>query len=334
MAKRRHRTLRSVAWSLILLLFIAGCFVACQERQTIRDYFDARDFEPSAEIQQVIDNIDLTPVGTRVFLATHPQMQQGNVFNDRCRAADSGGHGHLLGCYASGNIHLFHVTDERLSSVIEVTAVHELLHAAYSRLSHSERDTLASRLTGYYEERIVTDPDLEERMQVYSHLSASRFANELHSVLATEVPDLPDWLERHYAQWLTDRATITDFYASYREVFESVQEEAAQLKAELDAMHESVEHDTQSYTSAVEAFNTDWKQFVARNEAYGFSGNPEEFNRLKREFDGRRGQLDAWKVAIESNISDYEALRTQLENLGELSEELNSQIDSTLPIVP
>lgn len=334
MGTRRRKTVRTVTWSIILMLFIAGCVVACQERQTIRDYFDAREFETSEEVQAILDNIDLTPSGTRIFLATHPEIQRGDVFNDQCRKAERGSQGHLLGCYTADNIHLFDVTDERLTTVVDVTAVHELLHATYKRLSQHERESLAKRLNAYYTERIETDPELEERMEVYVHLSASQFANELHSVLATEVTDLPDWLETHYAQWLNNRSTITGYYTQYRDVFESVEEEAATLKVELDEMHASIEADSAAYTSAVEVFNADWQYFVDRNEAYEFSGNVDEFNRLKQEFDGRRSQLDTWKRNVQENISLYETLRQKLAGLGELSEELNNQIDSTVPAAP
>lgn len=326
--------LRRIAWSIALILTVLLALVACNQQQNIRDYFDARSFTPSTEILEVIDRIDLTPTGERIFLATHPEVQRSDVFNQHCRRADHAHSGHLLGCYTEGSIHLYAVTDERLSTVVEVTAVHELLHAAYARLSQRDRENLAKQLTKYYEERIVTDPELEERMAVYAHLSASQFANELHSIFATEVEDLPDWLERHYARWLNDRATIITLFYEYREVFEAVEQEAAELKTELDEMYTAIEEDSAAYTRAVEAFNEDWQVFVARNQAYEFSGNAELFNRLKADFDGRRQQLDAWKLSLQDSIARYEELRMRLEGLGELSTELNRQIDSRIVTSP
>ncbi len=331
MESRGPRIIRRVIWSIVVLIFAAGAFVACQERQTIRDYFDGREFKPTAEMQTVITNIELTDSGRRIFLATHPAIESADEFNDRCRNAETEHSGHLLGCYANGKIHLFSVTDERLESVVEVTAAHELMHAAYARLSTAERDALATKLNRYYSERIKTDPDFEKRMEVYASLSASQFANELHSIFATEVRDLPDWLEEHYSAWLADRDAVVTFYDTYQGVFTTVEQEAKALKERLDTMHESLEGESASYTSDVEAFNADWKSFVARNDAYEFSDNEAEFNRLKRDFDDRRGNLEHWKNTLQESIHEYERLSSELASLGELSLELNNQIDSTVP---
>lgn len=323
--------LRRLAWILVLILMLTGGVLAFQNQQTIRDHFDARNFQSSEAIDRVISHIHLTPTGQRIFLATHPEIQGSEVFNQHCRRSDHGGSGHLLGCFAGGSIHLFEVSDDRLNTVVEVTAVHELLHAVYSRLSQRERDSLAKRLTAFYEDRITTDPELEERMSVYTHLSASRFANELHSVLATEVRDLPVWLEDHYAQWLQDRSHILDLFHEYRDVFETVEQEATLLQAQLDEMYGLIEADSDAYSRAVERFNGEWQQFVKRNEAYEFSGKADEFNRLKTEFEGRRKQLDTWRLSLQENISEYEQLREKLAGLGDLSTELNRHIDSTVP---
>lgn len=334
MATRGRKLARKFAWTFALILTVLLALAACNQQQNIRDYFDARSFTPSTEIIEVIDRIDLTPSGERIFLATHPQIQRSDVFNQHCRQGDHAHSGHLLGCFTEGSIHLYDVTDDRLGTVVEVTAVHELLHAAYARLSQRDRENLARQLTQYYEERIADDPELEERMAVYSHLSASQFANELHSIFATEIDELPDWLEGHYARWLNNRAEILSLFHEYRDVFKAVEQEAVELKAELDEMYTAIEEDTAAYTRAVETFNADWQVFVARNQAYEFSGNAALFNRLKAEFEGRRQQLDAWKLSLQDSIAQYEELRTRLEGLGELSTELNRQIDSRILTAP
>lgn len=56
----------------------------------------------------------------------------------------------MFGCYftngKSGKIAIQSVTDDRFQGVMEVTAAHEMLHAAYSRLSPSDRDKLTPQL--------------------------------------------------------------------------------------------------------------------------------------------------------------------------------------------
>src|SRR5699024_3493237 len=118
----------------------------------------------------------------------------------------------LLGCYTNGRIHLFDIDDARVDSVVEATAAHELLHAAYERFTQREREALAKRLIDLYEERSEHEPKFAERMSVYDHLSTAEFANELHSIFATELTELPDWLEEHYATWFRDRQQIVQYY--------------------------------------------------------------------------------------------------------------------------
>lgn len=334
MTTQKPRILKRVLWLLVLAAFIAGTVVACQERQAIRDYFDGLEFTPTAEMSAVIDHVELTDTGRRVMHATHPAIESADAFNDRCRSAETNHSGHLLGCYTGGKIHLFSVTDERLSTVVEVTAVHELMHAVFARMTTSERDELTTKLTALYEERITTDEEFAERMSVYSSLSPAQFANELHSVFATEVTELPEWLEQHYSRWLTDRQLVVGFFDTYQSVFATVEREAKALKEQLDEMHESLEAESADYSSAVETFNHDWTTFVDRNNAYEFSGNAAEFNRLKDEFDVRRQKIDSWKDDLQRRISEYESLSDELASLGELSLELNSHIDSTISETP
>lgn len=323
----------SLWWIVILAVVITGAY-AFHERQTIRDIFDARDFEPSERMEEVLENIRLTPTGERIFLASRPEVLDADAFNDRCGSADISEQGHLLGCFAQSQIHLFDITDSRLSDVVEVTAVHELMHAVYQRMPQRDREQLAKSLTQYFADVKDDNPALKERMEVYSHLSASRFANELHSVLATEISDLPGWLERHFATWLADRQHILSLFDNYRGVFDEVEQLARSLTSQLEDMHASIEADSNAYANEVDQFNKDWQRFVARNEAFEFSNNEAEFYALRAEFDERRSMLDSWKRRIQGNIEAYEELRGELEDLGDLSLELTNQLDSTEILPP
>src|SRR5690606_22483900 len=149
----------------------------------------------------------------------------------------------------------FGVTDERLGKVIHVTAAHELLHAAYSRLRAGEREDLEQRLQATYEELSVENDQLRERMEVYSHLSKASYTNELHSVLGTEIRELPEWLEQHYARWFTDRASVIDDFEEYHSVFQELLDRANELQDELEALRQEYEARSAEYEASVRAFN-------------------------------------------------------------------------------
>lgn len=328
----RFRRISINVLTIVVVLVLAACGLwAYDNRQDIRDYFDANDYAPTEQMSRTIDLLQLTPKGERIFRATHPSVEGREVFNDSCERADLGDEGHLLGCYSSGRIHLFEVKDERLDGVVEVTAAHELMHAVFERMSIRDREALAKRLMRHYRDVSSLDEAFVERMNVYSHLSTTRFANELHSIYATEVRDLPAWLEDHYRAWFRDRSAVVDLFDAYHALFLQVRNDIEALEGELTALIDWIERESARYSEAVNAFNADWDVFVARNAKYEFSANPDEFYHLRDQFDHRREILEQWRVDIEDEVESYDAIVAQLEDLGKLTTDLNHHLDSSLP---
>lgn len=320
----------------ILVAVLATAAFAYFNRQDIADYFAAQSFEPTQEITELAQRLDLTTAGHRVFFATSPTLEASQRFNEQCADVDHSEDGHVLGCYAQGAIHLFNVTDDRLNGITEVTAAHELLHATFSRLSDDEKRELTSSLTQIYQELSGEDPALAERMSVYSNLSPQSFANELHSVLGTEVRELPDWLEQHYAKWLNDRASIIDRFESYRDVFDQIQDRADELQAEMEDIRADVEARNAAYADAVAGYNAAVEDFNRRNANYEFSDDEGRFWAEQRALQDRAAALNAEHDAIDAEVARYEKMRQELEALNATSNELNEQLDSNLapPVAP
>ncbi|MDI6024504.1 hypothetical protein QBL02_13245 [Leucobacter sp. UT-8R-CII-1-4] len=320
---------RILAIVLLALIATAGA-VAFMNRQLINDQIAANRFDAPSSIVKLTDNLEFTDSGKRIFWASTPTLDASQNFNAQCSQVDHSEEGHILGCYTRGNIHLFEVTDERLNGIIEVTAAHELLHATFARLGQDERAQLTRKLNKLYQELVPDNPQLEQRMSVYSSLSKTAFANELHSVLATELRELPDWLEEHYSTWFEDRSVIIDYFDSYHAIFEELTARANELEAEMTALRADVEQRSAAYDAAVEQFNSEWESFVARNEAFEFSNNPDEFYRLRDDFYARRDALGEDMRGLNADIERYEAMRTELMALSELNHELEQQLDSDL----
>ena len=323
------RVRRTLGFLLFLALLAAAVF-AMLHRQEIQDHFRAVSFEPSPRAVQVLDDLDLTDAGRRIFLASHPTVDGSQHFSEQCAEVDHSEQGHVLGCYTDEQIHLFDVADERVRGIVEVTAAHELLHAAYARLSEAERADLATRLREAYESLRGDHPELAERMAVYEHLSDAAFANELHSVLGTEVRALPRWLEDHYAQWFADRGALLDDFEAYHAVFVELREQADGLEAEMSALRADVERRNAEYEAAVQQFNRDAAEFRARNERFEFSDAPEEFERIRGELAQRRAELQDTLAALQADIDRYNGLRDELEALSQVSSELDRQLNSDL----
>lgn len=330
MGERPRRVFRRILGGLVLVVLVAAAALGFTHRQDISDYFSAKAFEPSARVSEVMQQLDLTPRGERVFLASHPTIDGSQAFNDQCAEVDHSEQGHVLGCYTQGQIRLFEVTDERVKGIVEVTAAHEMLHAVYSRLGDGERRELADELRDAYASLSAENPELKERMKVYEHLSDSAFANELHSVLGTEVRDLPEALEKHYARWFQDRSALIDTFDAFHSVFSDLQKQADALQDEMNALRERVDAGNAAYEADVEQFNRDTADFRARNDRYEFASNPAEFERIRDELNARRESLEETLASLQADVERYNELRDQLLQLGQVSDELDQQLNSDL----
>lgn len=324
--RSNKRLLRVALWALVLLL----AFVAYVNRQDLQDRFMAWRFDPSPRLAEVIPSLNLTPAGERVFLASRPTISGSPDFDEYCAGVKHSEEGHVLGCFAGDQIHLFDVTDERVNGIVEVTAAHELLHAAFARLSDAQQTALIEQLQREYDTISEDDPDFVERMSVYSHLPKASFMNELHAVLGTEVRDLSPWLETHYATWLSDRSGLVDKFASYHSVFVELHGKAEGLSSEMSELKTDIEARDDNYDAAVKEFNRDAADLRARNERYEFSSSPDEFDRIRNELSARRETLETTRENLQADVDRYNELRRQLEELSQIGAELAENLNSDL----
>lgn len=323
------RIAQGVAVTLAIAVAVGG-LVAYSYRGEIQDHFLATSFTPSERVEQVRTGIELNASGDRIFLASQPTIGGREDFNRWCAGVDHTEEGHVLGCYADRRIRLFEVTDQRLTGVVETTAAHELLHAAWARMSQDERASLSRTLIAEYEELAKRDEDFKQRMSVYESLSATAFANELHSVFGTEVRDISPTLEEHYRSWFTDRAVIVNWYEGYHGVFTELKAEADRLSAELEALRADIEQRSANYDIAVQQFNVDAADFKQRNEHYEFSGDKELFDSLRAQLLDRQAGLDSVRQEIQADTDRFNDIRARLLELNDVSLELNDFLDSTL----
>lgn len=324
--RRAKRWFGALATLLVLSLIV----FAVMHRQEIQDRFRAIGYTPSASVVATLHDLHLTEEGERIFLATRPTIDGSQRFNEQCVGVDHTDEGHVLGCYTGNRIHLFEVSDERVKGIVGVTAGHELLHAVFARLGEGERSELSAKLREAYEQLTENNPDLEERMSLYQHLGDSAYANELHSILGTEVRDLPEWLERHYARWFADREALLDAFDDYHSVFVDLQNQAQSLERTMRTLRLDVEERKADYDAAVEKFNADAAAFAERNDRLEFSDDPRAFERIRGELADRRSELQATMAGLEADIDRYNELREKLSALSETSSELDQQLNSEL----
>jgi chromosome segregation ATPase len=221
----------------VLLVALAAIFF----RQDISDYLRLRGYTPPTEVAALADNTTMLPGARRVFYVNHPEVTDKSSFNHHCRGHDNE-YTIVLGCYVqTQGIYLLDVDDERLSGIKEVTAAHEFLHAAYDRLSGNERAEIDNLLESFYSD--LQDERIKQTIEVYREQDPSIVANELHSIIGTEVRALTPELEKYYGRYFSNRSQIVSYSEQYEQAFierrnqiRDYDQQLTDLKAQIEAL--------------------------------------------------------------------------------------------------
>jgi hypothetical protein len=193
--------------------------------QSLDDDYTLATYKPTAQVTGLESRVTLTRRATAILDRTLPQFDSKSVFNTDC---DTQPHELELGCFYRGRIFVLTIDNKSLAPEMDVVASHELLHAVWSGMSSGERESLGNELERVYAG--IKDPDLQARMQGYAKSEPGEEANELHSILGTEVANLSPILEAHYAKYFANRQQIVKEHANYQSVFDTRRSE---LEAEL-----------------------------------------------------------------------------------------------------
>lgn len=235
----RSRRLLPVLISLLLLLAIGGVF---WQRWAIHDWWRLRDYQASETIAQLATDTTMNEDARRLFYVYHPQLDDKTAFREHCT---SGELTIVLGCYVSTQgIYIQNISDKRLNGVLQVTAAHEMLHAAYERLDGGEKARIDALLNQAYAK--VTDKRIRETIDDYRKNGAD-INNELHSILGTEVAELPDKLEEYYQQYFDRREQVVKYAKQYDAAFSQrkaqvakYDKQLASLKIRIDNLQDSL----------------------------------------------------------------------------------------------
>jgi phage shock protein A len=217
---------------------IAGLFALYQQRQAIYDWTRLRNYDPPPAVVQLASDTTMNDSARHLFYVYHPQLNNRDQFSQNC--TNVGEQTIVLGCYVSRTgIYLFDIDDPRLEGVEQVTAAHEMLHAAYERLDTEER----SRIDNLTQQTLnaLADQRIRDTIENYRKKDPSVVPNELHSIIGTEVRSLPPELEAYYQRYFTNRAQIVGFSEKYEGVLTARRQHAEALEAQIKALRAQIE---------------------------------------------------------------------------------------------
>jgi hypothetical protein len=311
-------------------VLIAAIVTAALNVQLIQDAARYYQYVPSAQIASFVTDTGMNDKGKFLFYASQPMLSEKEEFNQHCVKQERTSA--ILGCYNGANIYIYNVDDERLDGIRATTAAHEMLHAAYARLSGSERERVDGLLEAEYE-KLKNDKELAERMDFYARTQPGDRANELHSIIGTEVRSIGDELEEHYSRYFSSRSKVVEQHERYHSVFVQLTERADSLTGQIDKLGDTIKSQRAAYDSQARMLSGAIDDFNRRADNGDFSSQA-AFSYERQQLLAKTAEVDSLRQAINTNINKYNALVAELNSIATETEALNRSIDSNLEPAP
>mgnify|MGYP001617830114 CR=1 FL=1 len=315
----------SVFWRVIVpavaMLLVSGLVILYGHR--VFDYFAARSFTPSGEIAAIHDSLKLTSRGSDLLYASEPQLENAKDFNQSCSSTERTVA--ILGCYYMRKIYIFDISNPELAGAKEVTAAHEMLHAAYERLNYFERQRVDTLLEEEYSQ-LHDNAQLKKLMEYYQKAEPNSLANELHSLLGTTVATLSPELERYYEQYFGDRQHIVAVNKAYNTVFETVEARSQELAGLIRNLETKIETDKNAYLSDLDTLKRDIEAFKQR-AASGYYRSNAVYQNAINALNARIADMESRRALINQDVSRLNDYIEEQNKLSVRVNELNNSIN-------
>lgn len=328
--KRLNQSGQSVFRLLLAIVLIAGAFLIFTQRQALADHVSVWQYDPSPEVASMADRVSMSERGRFLFYASQPELLEAASFNSYC--ADHDPQGATLGCYRDGLIYIYDIDDDRLDGIKEVTAAHEMLHAAYARLSAKEKERINQLIDQAYEQ--LQDEKLEARLKLYDKSQPGTRYVELHAIIGTEYAEVTGGLEAHYGEFFDDRQAVTALHKSYAEQFTAREARAAEISQELNSLADRIESGSVTYNRDVQTLSRDIGSFNQRASRVSSEADRSRLLRERDDLISRTAELETRRGQIDGLIARYNELVKEYNSIATEVKELNQSIDSKLAPTP
>lgn len=298
MQQKHTKSTRVIMVLFLVAFWVVTLWLLLTYQQNVTDWLKLRGYAAPHMVAALATDDTMTDYGRRLFYVNKPQITNGATFSQNCPRG--GEKTVVLGCYLSGDngIWLYDVTDSRLYGVEQVTAAHEMLHAGYARLSQSERRNVDRLLESYFEHGL-TDQRVKDTIAAYQKSEPGQLTNEMHSVLGTEVAELPPELESYYKRYFTERSRVASFTTKYEAEFTSRIRQVEDYDIQLNDMKQTIQSSQATLTEQRRAIDMQQLRMDALNTSGGFS----DYNAL---VDNYNKSVNTYNGLLRQTRSDIE----------------------------
>lgn len=288
--------------SYIVLIIIAALVYA--ERVMIRDIITGLFYQEPENVLSIEEKLDLTDYAKVIFRASRPELNSKEEFATHCASSDVTVT--ALGCYTNSTIYIYNIESEDLDGIKESTAAHELLHAAWDRLSDGEKQAIEEDLKKIYENNSEINSELSGIYDEADH------QNEIFARAGVEIKNLPEKLENLYSKYFKDQDKIVDYYNQYSKIFKDLTKEADNLKDKLDNLNSSIAADNADYKTRADNLTQEIQDFNGCASRTGCFTNNGQFTSRRNELIGKQQSLQDLYNRIVNKINEYNSLVEKL----------------------
>ena len=305
---------------------LAGAGWAAANPRLVGDAITVHRFDPPAAISALATEADMSERGRFLFYASLPELVPAESFDLFC-SRDEPGIG-VLGCFtfADARIYLYDITDDELEPFEVVVAAHEMLHAAWDRLSLDEQQQLEAPLEAAFA-ALGPDHELVERIASYEAFDAASRVPELYAILGTEIAPLPEILEEHYAEYFDDRSIVVGVWQQIQAIFVELETELERLGAELEALAAQIDAEQRAAERAAGVLEDDISAFNARADRPGGYTSQSAFERDRDALLARQSKLNDQIDATNAKVDTYNALLAEFDALNEQAAALDRSLN-------
>lgn len=305
---------------------IAAAGWAVTNPRMVTDAVTVWRYDATPAISSYATRSGMSERGRFLFYASLPEVVPAEAFNAVC-SRDQPEVG-VLGCYtlADGRIYLYDITNVELEPFEVVIAAHEMLHAAWDRLTIEEQTLLVEPLESAF---AAVDPESElaQRIISYEDFDPDSRIPELYAILGTELADLPPELEEHYAEYFDDRSAVVTIWQEVEAIFLELEQELERLNGELDRLAAEIDTEQATADQIATALEVDIAAFNERASRPGGYTSQSAFERDRQMLIDRQADLNAAIAATNAKIEAYNALVDEFTALNEQAAALDKDLN-------
>ena len=309
----------------LALAFMAVPVVIYWQRQAVTDWWLLRGYNPPSAVVDLASDTAMTAEARHIFYVNHPKViGKASAFRQNCASTEQT---IVLGCYHGNQrgIFVYDVSDKRLSGIEQVTAAHEMLHAAYDRLDSAEKTRVNKLLTDFYKNQ-VKDERLIKTINSYKRTEPNDVVNEMHSIFGTEIVTLTPELETYYKQYFTNRQIVAQFASNYQAEFTG---RAAQIDAD-DTKLKVLKTSIDKQETQLELQLADLQASRVKLDNLRSTGQIAAYNDAVPGFNAKVSSYNANIGRLQVDIVAYNVLVAARNALASEVKELDSALDTRL----